>query len=1677
MPSILECISDKLNHNHLKIKNFSIMKLLFTSTNLTNYFTLLFSFVLFLIPPSVFGQISGTVFTDYNASGTRTTSNPNEPLVSGVIVTAYNSAGTVLASYTTTSVSTPNYNIPASGSAYNGTLGSNTGSVASGTAVRLVFTIPISGSCASANAFSAYNGASYGSSVQFINGGSTNVNFAINHAEDYNVTSNPTVFVPCYVAGDPLATGPFTNAGDMDWFVGYAYNSSGTSEPTRKVNGRTIGPTWGVAYSKQAQKIFTSAFIKRHVGLGVLGSGGIYLLTPTTTSFTVTQFYDMDANGYRTRAGSSAPAYGNSSSYTVSGASDNIVTFNGTVDAESGFASGLGVVGTNADRGLTSNPDNDTFDPAAFDQVGKVGIGGLEISDDGKFLFVMNLYSRKVYRLELNDAFNPTSVISVSSYSIPSVSVTNGHVRPFALSYHHGKLYVGAVASGENGGTTADLRAFVFELNNPKGAAAFTSTPILNISLNYTRGYAHNIHPTSTKWLPWTNNSNASFDGTEDVYPCPMLTDIDFTDRGDMILDFTDRGGHQWGNNNYKTFGGFIPPSTSFVADGDILVAGYNCNTGTFAIENAGTYNSDGVTYTGTQGANGQGPGGGEFFGEDSYLTTHQETSQGALAILRGYNQGIFTEIDPISLFTGGTSVFSTTNGAQSSGYQLYGSFDGFSKANGLGDLELSGTTPPLEIGNRVWSDTNRNGVQDAGENGIANVSVELYADFDNNGVPDGAVLASTTTSAIGTYYFNASNVTDGDPSVASNQAGPQPNKRYLIRIGSGDWSGTNGINDLVNLSLTTTNVTGAADIDLMDNDAALSSSIPTIAYTTGNFGENNHTLDFGFAAPCDTTLVVSNATICSGSSVNLFTLASGVKGNLTYSTNGTTWTTLSNPTNVTPSVTTTYFIKDTISNGCFDIDTLMVVIQQPITALTASPSVCNSTTNTYNLTVSVTFSTAPSGNINIKVGDITRTFTVSSSLNQTFTFTNLQSNSIQGIDITAALANQPSCIFTKTDAYNAPNKCTAACCASSVFTNTSFETGTWTGTNTFLPGVPSTFLPYNYANSVNVVMSPWEHNISEWVESINAVDGKRFVYLHEANPSNDNIACVGKEYPVNNMPINKCTKYKMCFDWASFNKDFPNGRAALSSPKIDIVYSNTTYTAASEPLATFELSTPTANQDWNNLTWQHVEYEFSLPYNISASTGYIAVLVSESLLNKNGILVDNVSLCEVSDVVTASVIAGNQTICSGGNPAAFTVTTPATGNGTLTYQWQSSTTDCSTGFTDISGATSATYDAPAGLTTTTYYRVIVTNTFVSATCNDTSNCVTVTVTPLPPSPSVSNQTVCTGATTTAVTFGGSATYSWTNNMPSIGLAASGTGNIPAFTATNTTSSAITATITVTPTANGCTGTAQTFTITVYPAITSTVSVTTGGTTVCTGASVSLTANVTNLTPDCTIQWQSGNGTTFTDISGATGTTYTATNLSSSIHYRVRINCTTNPCANFSVPLPITVNENPNASINGNNTVCSGGVTTLDAGSYTSYLWSTSATTQTITAGIGTYTVTVTDINGCKDTNAITVSNYPTPSTPSVPSPITNICPLTTVDLTTISSALTPSVSGGVFEWHVSNSSSSALVNNPTTVGLGSYYLFEKSPTNCYSVGNLVKVQIQTCCPTALCLPVIITRN
>jgi hypothetical protein len=102
-------------------------------------------------------------------------------------------------------------------------------------------------------------------------------------------------------------------------------------------------------------------------------------------------------------------------------------------------------------------------------------------------------------------------------------------------------------------------------------------------------------------------------------------------------------------------------------------------------------------------------------------------------------------------------------------------------------------TNEVYSLGNRIWNDANNNGSLDTGETGINNVVVNLYKDSNNDGTPDGAVIATDTTTNGGYYRFDnlladnyiveiaASNFNTGNPlanfiSSSTDEADPDNN-------------------------------------------------------------------------------------------------------------------------------------------------------------------------------------------------------------------------------------------------------------------------------------------------------------------------------------------------------------------------------------------------------------------------------------------------------------------------------------------------------------------------------------------------------------------------------------------------------------------------------------------------------------------------------------------------------------------------------------------------------------------------------------------------------------------------------------------------------------------------------------------------------------------------------------
>ncbi len=92
-----------------------------------------------------------------------------------------------------------------------------------------------------------------------------------------------------------------------------------------------------------------------------------------------------------------------------------------------------------------------------------------------------------------------------------------------------------------------------------------------------------------------------------------------------------------------------------------------------------------------------------------------------------------------------------------------------------------------------------------------------------------------------------------------------------------------------------------------------------------------------------------------------------------------------------------------------------------------ATPSACAPTTNTYSLTVSVTYANAPLGDITISTSNgVSQIFTpVSQNGTETFVLSNLISDGVVDIDVTATYVNDNTVTSTRIDAYTAPVSCT----------------------------------------------------------------------------------------------------------------------------------------------------------------------------------------------------------------------------------------------------------------------------------------------------------------------------------------------------------------------------------------------------------------------------------------------------------------------------------------------------------------------------------------------------------------------------------------------------------------------------------------------------------------------------
>ncbi|NKQ38828.1 MAG: tandem-95 repeat protein, partial [Methanosarcinales archaeon] len=205
----------------------------------------------------------------------------------------------------------------------------------------------------------------------------------------------------------------------------------------------------------------------------------------------------------------------------------------------------------------------------------------------------------------------------------------------------------------------------------------------------------------------------------------------------------------------------------------------------------------------------------------------------------------------------------------------------------------------------------------------------------------------------------------------------------------------------------------------------------------------------------------------------------------------------------------------------------------------------------------------------------------------------------------------------------------------------------------------------------------------------------------------------------------------------------------------------------------------------------------------------------------------------------------------------------------------------------------------------------------------------------------------------------------------------------------------------------------------------------------------------------------------------AAGTAHTITGLLAGCH---TILVQTDPagCSSNTVSVCLVDPNGPNApNVNSNDPLCSGDDLVLStdsiSGTYT-YEWTgvgldnTNNFNPTVTLlGVTTannsqYCLTVTEAGCVSVATCIDVIVVDVPTAPVVASPLNNVCPTITADLTT---AVAPGI--GTIVYRELNDINSTIVPDPTMVGAGLYYAFD-STASCISLGSEIEVVIISCC-------------
>ena len=347
---------------------------------------------------------------------------------------------------------------------------------------------------------------------------------------------------------------------------------------------------------------------------------------------------------------------------------------------------------------------------------------------------------------------------------------------------------------------------------------------------------------------------------------------------------------------------------------------------------------------------------------------------------------------------------------------------------------------------------------------------------------------------------------------------------------------------------------------------------------------------------------------------------------------------------------------------------------------------------------------------------------------------------------------------------------------------------------------------------------------------------------------------------------------------------------------------SKTVYRGASASLSVVATTTQgTITYQWqsssNNSTWSNISGATSSSYSAPTSTVGTVYYRCVATATKSGVSKSTNSssasvVVNATPVPTFTTQPSSKSVYVSGT-ASLSVTATVS-SGTLSYQWQSSSNNST--WSNISGATSSSYSAPTSTPGTKYYRCVATNTLNGYTTTKESSAVSVVVSVAPPTITVqpSNKDIYKGAqaslSITATAPKGTLSYQWqssSNNSTWSNISGATSSSYSAPTSTVGTvyyRCAARATYSSTNSSwaysNSCYVKVNDTTSPIIVQQPANVNAFVGET----GKNISVTATVSSGT--LSYQWQSStNGSSFSNISGATSANYTVPTSSASTRY------------------------------------------------------------------------------------------------------------------------------------------------------------------------------------------------